>query len=227
MAGFVPAALAGLGVGRILHLISHFLALQLIFGNRPESLMAESARFLWRRPISWLEPAGALAALALWTRFPSSSLLWVYVPFVGLLLILTDLDLRHQWLPDILTLPGIVLGLFLALVFPPLSLTQASLGALGGWAIFQGIRWVYGLLVPQPSSDLPQGMGGGDVKLLALIGAFLGLKSLPFILAVSSLLGGLVGLIFLLRPKSPPPPAFPFGPCLAVAALAFLFLKGP
>jgi len=172
-----------------------------------------------------MELAGALLAAALWARFPGSSLLLVYTPFVALLLILTALDLKYQWLPDVLTLPGTGLGLALALVLPHLAFLQACLGALGGWVIFQGLRGLYGLLTRWRHEELPQGLGGGDVKLLALIGAFLGLKSLPLVLGISALLGGMMGVVILLKSGRERPAAFPFGPCLAVAALFTLLGK--
>jgi|UniRef100_A0A7C5ELS6 leader peptidase (prepilin peptidase)/N-methyltransferase len=225
--GLLWAALLGLGAGRLLHLASHCLS---SWGSGSPTLKRPGLpgiiHFLWRKPPSLLEPAGALMAAGLWARFPYSELLWVYVPFVGLLLILTDLDLRYQWLPDLLTIPGIALGWSLALVMPHLSLAQAFWGAVAGGAIFQGIRSLYGFFARDSSKDLPQGLGGGDVKLLALIGAFLGLKTLPFILAVSSILGGITGLVLLLRKSGSPLTAFPFGPCLSLAALAALFVKG-
>src|SRR4030042_1736139 len=63
-----------------------------------------------RHPISWRYPAvelaGGLLALALWARFPGSSLLLVYAPFCAALVVLTGLDLEHRWLPDVITLPG-------------------------------------------------------------------------------------------------------------------------
>jgi len=248
LTGCLLAALVGLVLGRFLNLAMSRLAredsgqrgtvlcapgqgpdswrdrspLVGLFGKRTGCSTCQTP-LPWRFPL--MELAGAGLAAALWARFPGSPLLLVYTPFVALLLILTALDLKYQWLPDVLTLPGIALGLALALVLPHLTFLQAFLGALGGWVIFQGLRGLYGLLTRQRHGDLPQGLGGGDVKLLALIGAFLGLKSLPMVLSISALLGGMVGLVMLLKGGRGRPAAFPFGPCLAGAALITLLGK--
>lgn len=223
----IPAALVGLVLGRLLHLAAAGLAQEETPPKGGGCWAGKALGLFVAQPLCLLEPAGALAAMALWLRFPHSPLLWVYAPFVGLLLVLTHLDLRYQWLPDVLTLPGLALGLGLALVLPHLTFLHSLLGALGGGLIFQGVRWLYGGLRAPASEDLPQGLGGGDVKLLALIGAFLGLKSLALVLMLSGLLGGLVGLVLLMGGKGRFRAAFPYGPCLTTAALLALFLQSP
>jgi leader peptidase (prepilin peptidase)/N-methyltransferase len=188
-------------------------------------LLGRRCRFC-RRPISWRYPgvelAGGLLALALWASFPGSYLLLVYGPFCAMLLALTGLDLEHRWLPDVITLPGIGLGLAFSLIFPHLSFGEALAGALLGGALFYGLMWTYEKLTGK------MGMGGGDVKLLALIGAFLGIKSLPFVILVSAVLGSLVGLAAVLiagnwRQGGWRVTAIPYGPFLAGAALLYLF----
>lgn len=227
LSSLILAALVGLVLGRLLRLAAARLA-QEDHPQNPDGCLKAEALQVFRRPsLSLWEPVGALAAVALWVRFPDSPLLWVYIPFVGLLLVLTHLDLRYQWLPDLLTLPGLALGLGLALVFPHTSFLQSLLGALAGGLIFQGVRWLYGLRRAPAPEDLPCGLGGGDVKLLALIGAFLGLKCLPLVLLLSGLLGGVVGLIMLLGRWRRFRDAFPYGPCLTAAALLALVIQGP
>lgn len=178
-----------------------------------------------RSPISWRYPlvelTGGLLALALWARFPGSYLLLVYGPFCAGLIILTGLDLEHRWLPDVITLPGIALGLIFSLLFPHLTFLEALAGALVGGGIFFILGWGYEKLTGK------MGMGGGDVKLMALIGAFLGIKSVPFVILVSAALGSLVGIAAVLiagnwRRGGWRTAAIPYGPFLAGAALVYL-----
>jgi len=187
-------------------------------------LLRRRCRFCGQ-PISWRYPlvelAGGLIALALWLRFPGSYLLLVYGPFCAALLVLTALDLEHRWLPDVITLPGVGLGLVFALIFPHLPFWEALAGALLGGGVFHLLGWGYEKLTGK------MGMGGGDVKLMALIGAFLGLKSVPFVILVSAALGSLVGLAAVLisgawRRGGWRTAAIPYGPFLAGAALVCL-----
>jgi leader peptidase (prepilin peptidase)/N-methyltransferase len=187
-------------------------------------LLRRRCRFC-RQPISWRYPgvelAGGLLALALWARFPGSSLLLVYAPFTAALIVLTGLDLEHRWLPDVITLPGAALGLILSLIFPHLSFWEALAGALAGGGVFYLLGWAYEKLTGK------MGMGGGDVKLMALIGAFLGLKSLPFVIIFSAALGSLAGIAAVLitgtwRRGGWRTTAIPYGPFLAGAALLYL-----
>lgn len=223
MPGYLLAALVGLAVGRLLREASTRLTRGAsgwggAHPDPPGPGPGSRGALLFRR-LPLMELAGGLLALGLWVRFPGSPLLLAYGPFVALLLVLTALDLEHQWLPDVLTLPGIALGLALALVLPQPPFYHALLGVLMGWLLFAGVRRLYGALTRGSRQELPQGLGGGDVKLLALIGAFLGFKALPGVLLMSALLGGLAGLVLLLRPGRGRLACFPYGPCLALAAL--------
>ncbi len=172
-------------------------------------------------PISWRYPlvellAGGLA-LGLWLRFPDSPMLLAYGPLVFLLLVLAFLDLEHWWLPDVLTLPGIGLGLILAPVFSPISLLDAAVGAFCGWLFLESIRWGYKRLTGR------EGMGGGDAKLLALIGAFLGIEAVPGIILLSAGLGLVAGTILAIRHRSGRLTPMPYGPFLILAAITALF----
>jgi leader peptidase (prepilin peptidase)/N-methyltransferase len=190
--------------------------------------------FLWLKgrcrtcgaPIPWRYPAVELVSaalmLALWARFPGSPVLLAYAPFSAALVALSAIDLEHRLLPDAITLPGIGLGLALALILRHLSFTQAALGAAAGWALFALIGWIY----ERRTGEL--GMGGGDVKLIAMIGAFLGIKSLPVIIFVSAALGTMAGIGYALKKHRWRPEAWrrlpiPYGPFLALAALLYLF----
>jgi leader peptidase (prepilin peptidase) / N-methyltransferase len=174
----------------------------------------------WRYPL--VELAGGLMALALWHTFPDRLVLLAYGPFCLALVALTAIDLEHRLLPDAITLPGIILGLLLSLVLPHLSFGEAAAGALVGAALFSGIAWLYEKWAGR------RGLGGGDVKLLAMIGAFLGVKALPLVILVSAGLGLLTGLLQVLG-QAPGPRgqwrtiSLPYGPFLAAGACCYLF----
>jgi len=185
-----------------------------------------------------VELASGFLALALWHHLPASPLLLVYGPFCGALVALSAIDLEHRVLPDAITLPGIALGLLCSLVFPHLTFLQSAAGALLGAAIFSGVSWVYRRLAARRglTGDAALGMGGGDVKLLAFIGAFLGVEALPLVIFLSAALGSLAGVILVLRRRRAPGQEaregrwrftpVPYGPFLAAAALIYLF-AGP
>jgi leader peptidase (prepilin peptidase)/N-methyltransferase len=174
----------------------------------------------WRYPL--VELAGGLMALALWRTCPDKLLLLAYGPFCFALLALTAIDLEHLWLPDVITIPGITLGLLLSLVLPHLSFQGAAAGALVGGGLFYGIGWLYEKLAGR------RGLGGGDVKLMAMIGAFLGVGALPLIIVVSAALGILTGLIKILGQEPGQlhqwrTISLPYGPFLAAGAWYYLF----
>lgn len=178
------------------------------------------AAISWRYPL--LELAGGLLALALWLKYPWSPRLIAYGPFGAALLVLTAIDLEHRLLLDAITYPGIVAGLGLALFLPSPGFWEALSGALLGGGIFFLTARLYEWLSGKT------GLGGGDVKLLAMIGAFLGVNSLPFIIFISAALGSLVGLGLTLaggvwRGGQWRTARIPFGPFLAAAALLYLF----
>jgi leader peptidase (prepilin peptidase) / N-methyltransferase len=210
MTGNILAGLAGLAVGSLLNVIITRLSQEEPFWT---------GRLSCRHPTVALA-AGALA-LALWWRFPGSALLWLYGPFTAALLVLTVLDLRYFWLPDLITLPGTLLGLLGGLILPQPGLINALLGAFGGWAFFQGVRWTYAKV----TRGKRLGVGEGDAKLMAFIGAVLGLKALPWVLFSSAALGSLTGLMVSLgrgRDRFTP---IPYGPFLVAGALLFLFWR--
>jgi leader peptidase (prepilin peptidase)/N-methyltransferase len=140
--------------------------------------------------------------------------------FCWTLLILALIDLDTQLLPDDLTLPllwgGLILNLFGT--FAPLS--HAVLGAVAGYLVLWTVFWAFKLLTGK------EGMGYGDFKLLAALGAWLGWTMLPVIILLSSLVGALVGIGLILFARHDRQKPIPFGPYLAGAGLLALFL-GP
>jgi leader peptidase (prepilin peptidase)/N-methyltransferase len=174
----------------------------------------------WRYPL--VELAGALMALALWRTFPDKLLLLAYGPFCLALVALTAIDLEHRLLPDAITIPGIILGLLLSLVLAHPSFQEAAAGALVGAGLLYGAGWLHEKLTGR------QGLGRGDIKMMAMIGAFLGIWALPVVIAVSAGLGALTGLIQVLGQGSGPQGrwgslSLPYGLFLAAGAWSYLF----
>ena len=129
------------------------------------------------------------------------------------------IDWDQMILPDSFTLSGIGIGLLGSWLNPERSFTDAFFGFLLGGFLLWLVAYIYFLFRKQ------EGMGGGDVKLLAWIGAVLGWKSISFIVVVSSFLGTFVGLFVMMRYKKDINEALPFGPYLSLAALAYIFFQ--
>ncbi len=132
------------------------------------------------------------------------------------LIVLTMIDFDHQLLPDDITLPLLWLGLLVNSFGLITSLQSAVWGAMGGYLMLWGVYWLFKLVTGK------EGMGYGDFKLLAALGAWLGWQALPMIILLSSLVGAIVGisLIAILgRDKNIP---IPFGPYLASAGFLSL-----
>lgn len=128
------------------------------------------------------------------------------------LVVVSFIDIDRMILPDLFTISGIFLGIIGASINPDRLVAEAMLGFFLGGFVLWFIGFVYTLIRRE------EGMGGGDVKLLAWIGAFLGWKSVIFVLLASSLLGSVVGVIVMLRTKGGLKTRIPFGPYLATGA---------
>lgn len=140
-----------------------------------------------------------------------------YLLFIFGLVVCTFIDLDHMILPDEFTLSGIVIGLVGAYLNPQRHFLDAFFGVLMGGGFLWGMAYVYYLLTKQ------EGMGGGDIKLLAWIGALLGWKAIPFVIMSSAIIGSVVGLIAARKQKAGLKTVIPFGPYLALGALMYLF----
>lgn len=159
---------------------------------------------------------GALA-VALWTRLGPTVAFAGYFAFAAALVTITFIDLDHRIIPDVISLPGIVAGLAISFVSPLVTPLDALLGALAGGGVLLTIAFAYQAIRGQ------EGMGGGDVKLLAMIGAFLGWQSVFVTLMVASLIGSLIGVALMIYQRADAKLAIPFGPFLAGGALVYLF----
>ncbi len=127
------------------------------------------------------------------------------------------IDFDHFLLPDFITLSGIAVGLLGALLNPERQFVDALIGVVMGGGFLWATAYIYFLVRKE------EGMGGGDIKLLAWIGAILGWKAIPFVIISSSLLGSVVGLLLASRSKSGMKTMIPFGPYLAIGGVLFLF----
>ena len=133
------------------------------------------------------------------------------------LIALTFVDIDTQYLPDAITLPLLWLGLLLNLDGTYADLQSAVVGAMAGYLSLWSVYWVFKLATGK------EGMGYGDFKLLAALGAWLGWQTLPLIVLLSSLVGALVGIALIVAAKHGRNVPIPFGPYLATAGLIALF----
>lgn len=169
----------------------------------------------WRYPL--VELITAIFSLLLFIKFGLTLNFFVFFLFTAVLIVITFIDLDHQIIPDILSLPGIPIFFLAAIFIVKVPWHEALIGLLIGGGVLFAIAFVYEFITKR------EGMGGGDIKLLAMIGGFFGWKSLIFILLFSSLAGLLIGLTAMIVKKKDMKYAVPFGPFLSAAAVAYIF----
>ncbi|MBZ0113730.1 MAG: A24 family peptidase [Thermoanaerobaculia bacterium] len=177
-----------------------------------------------RAAISWRYPLiEGLTAICFVLSFEVFGVSWktpMAILFCCLLIALAGIDAEHYILPDRITLPGAVVGLAIAFVAPWITWQQSALGILLGggllWAVAE--LWVRLRKV--------EGLGLGDVKMLAMVGAFLGWEGVVVTLFLGSLTGSLVGVTLMLRHRMNLSSRLPFGVFLSLGALIALF-AGP
>lgn len=158
---------------------------------------------------------GALFVLLL-HHFGVSPALAVYGLFVAALIVISFIDLDHQIIPDVISLPGIVVGLLCSALGLGPPFLDSVIGVLLGGGLLWGVAGGYYAFTGR------EGMGGGDIKLLAMIGAFLGWQAVLVTLIVGSLAGSIVGLSLILLQRADARVPIPFGPFLACGALCAL-----
>jgi leader peptidase (prepilin peptidase)/N-methyltransferase len=141
-------------------------------------------------------------------------------PFIAALIAIAFIDLEHRIIPDPLSIGGTGLGLATAWMVPAPGMVGSLAGAALGFGLFYGFAWGYHRLTGR------EGLGGGDVKLLAMIGAFVGPLGVFVTLFVSSILGSLTGIIwaYVSKQKSIMRTSLPYGPFLVIGALYYYLL---
>ena len=173
------------------------------------------ARITARYPVIELL-AGLIAAYSVWRYGPSLTALGA-MGFGWALLALTAIDLDTQLLPDDITLPLLWAGLLINLggTFAPLR--SALIGAVAGYLALWLVYWAFRLATGK------EGMGYGDFKLLAAIGAWLGWQKLPMVILLSSVVGAAIGICLIVFARHGRETPIPFGPYLAAAGVIALF----
>jgi len=185
-------------------------------------LLKGKCRFC-HRPISFqyplVEGISAFSSLVLFMRFgPSLSYLFYFL-FVASLIVITVIDLYHQIIPDVISLPGIGVGLIASLMIPQITLLNSLTGILFGSGSLFLVSAYYEWLLKK------EGMGLGDAKLLAMIGAFLGWKAVILTILLSSLIGSIIGIMVMVLKGKDFKYAIPFGPFLSFGAVIALFYQ--
>jgi len=160
--------------------------------------------------------AGVLSAYIGW-RFGFTLAALGALVFAWALIAAAFIDFDTQLLPDDITLPLLWFGLALNIWGTYTSLTSAVVGAIAGYLALWSVYWVFKLATGK------EGMGFGDFKLLAAIGAFLGWKMLPAVILLSSLVGAVVGILLIVLARHGRHVPIPFGPYLAAAGIIALF----
>jgi leader peptidase (prepilin peptidase)/N-methyltransferase len=172
-----------------------------------------------RYPVTEAVTAAAFVVQGVWFH-ADPVLLASRLVFTAILIVLFGTDLETQRLPNVITYPGIVLGLAFSYWVPP-GLAAAVTGCIAGASVLWLIRWAWKRVTGV------DGMGLGDVKMLAMIGAFLGWRQIGVVLFLSSLSGAVIGMLLAgLRNKSLQT-RLPFGTFLAVAAFVASLVGEP
>ncbi len=153
----------------------------------------------------------ALASLAVAWRFGVSEQTLAALVFTWALIAMSGIDIAHKLLPDSLTLPMLWLGILLGLFHVFVDLENSVIGAMAGYLSLWSLYIVFKLITGK------EGMGHGDFKLLAMLGAWMGWKMLFVIILTSSLVGATVGITMILLKKTSRQTQIPFGPYLAAA----------
>ena len=165
----------------------------------------------------FVELLGGVFALLIYLKYGLTFEAFLYYIFVIALIIITFVDIDHQIIPDVISLPGIPIGFLASFALPSINFMDSLIGILvGGGSLFI-VLWVYHFVTGA------EGMGGGDVKLLAMIGAIIGWKGVIFTIFISSVTGTIIGIVIMLRTKKGLKLAVPFGPFLSIGAVLYVF----
>jgi leader peptidase (prepilin peptidase)/N-methyltransferase len=174
----------------------------------------------------FVELLTGVLSVALLFRFGPSLGFLVNLILVAALIVISFIDLDVKIVPDVISLPGIVLGVLASIAHYPWPTDHLSippspfnsvLGIVAGGGFLLLVAWVYEVFTGA------EGMGGGDVKLLAMIGAFLGWPAIPLTLFFASLTGSVIGMFLMVRAGAGGKYALPFAPFLCLGATVYLF----
>jgi len=161
-----------------------------------------------------------LFALITFVKYGLTLQALIYFIFIASLLVITFIDIDHQIIPDVITLPGIPIFFIASFGLSDIEYLESLLGILIGGGSLLLVAWTYNLITKK------EGMGGGDIKLLAMIGAVIGWKGVLFTIFVASAVGTISGMLVMLKTGKGRKLAIPFGPFLAIGGIAYIFF-GP
>ena len=169
-----------------------------------------------------VEAANAAGYVIILATFGANWMAVLYGILFSALLVVTGTDLTHKIIPNVVTIPGILLGLLgAASSVLPTGLVNALLGVAVGGGILWALAWASPYLFGK------EGMGGGDIKLLAMVGAFLGWKPALLTIMIGSLAGSVIGVSLIAFGVMKRDEYIPFGPFLVLGALVSLFYAQP
>lgn len=166
----------------------------------------------------FIEILTGVFAFLLFYRFGLGLPMLYWFGFICVLITISFIDIDHQIIPDIISLPGILIFASSFYFLPEMSFKDTLLGILTGGGSLYAVAYLYYLLKKQ------EGMGGGDIKLLAMIGAATGIKGVFFTIFAGSLFGTFFGIFFMLYSKiADSKLKIPFGPFLSLGAILYIF----
>ena len=168
-----------------------------------------------------VEAANAIGYVGVFWTFGFTGVACVYAVLVSALIVVTGTDLSHTMIPDAVTLPGIVMGLSCAALILPIGIVDSLLGVMVAGGILWFLAWI------SPYVFGKEGMGGGDIKLMAMVGSFIGWQPALLAIMIGSLLGSLVGGGLIVTRVMRREQYIPFGPFLAIGSFLALFFHQP
>jgi leader peptidase (prepilin peptidase)/N-methyltransferase len=171
----------------------------------------------YRYPL--IEFATACLSLSLYKKFGISPVFLIFFLFCCAMIVVFWIDLDHMIIPDVISLNGIAIGVIVSMagLLPEMNFKVSLMGALFGGVILYAPAVIYEKVRGS------EGLGGGDIKLLAMIGAFAGMQGVIFVLFFSSLVGSVVALISMAVKGSSAKTPIPFGPFLTTAGVLYVF----
>lgn len=168
-----------------------------------------------------VEAANAIGYLAILWQFGLNGTTILYAALYSALIVVAGTDLSHKVIPNVITMPGVVVGLLGAATVLPVGVINSLLGIVVGGGLLWVLAWASPYLFGK------EGMGGGDIKLLALVGAFLGWKPALLTIMIGSLIGSVVGISLIVARIMKRDEYIPFGPFLVVGAVLSMFFAQP
>lgn len=165
----------------------------------------------------FVELLSGLFAIGAYLNWGLSLEAFIYYAFTATLIVITFIDIDHYIIPDVISLPFIPLGIIASYFLPDMTVKDSFIGILAGGGTLFAIAWGYEKLARK------EGMGGGDIKLLAMLGAFTGWKGILVTLFVGSVVGTLAGVTLMLYTRSSLKLKIPFGPFLSIGAIIHVF----